>query len=155
MAKIHTPGLFPAVVVEHGWSESKNGTPSLTVAFQTDEGMIRGWFYMTDKAAQHTIKKIRAMGYTGDDLRELGNGMCIRGNACVIEIQHEVGQDGQQRDRVAFVHPVGYKPGNGGVKNSDAAAANVARFNALLKKEPTVAPAGSSATGEVSEVPFS
>jgi len=146
--KIHSRGLHDATVIAHGWDESKTGTPSLKVRFESGEGQLTGWFYMTDKAAPHTIKKIRAMGYTGNDLRELGNGQVLVGNRCVIEVEHEVGNDNVQRAKVAFVNPAGYVPG---VKNSENAQANITRFNALLKSEPTVAPAGSKA---VEEEPF-
>lgn len=134
MAKIHAPGTFPATITQHGvQANERTGNMAVIVQYETAEGTIRGYFYLTDKAAPHTMKKLAAMGYNSDSLSDLANGQVMVGNRCIIEVQHEVGQDGQQRDRVAFVHPEGWT-GNE-IKSNKIAAANIKRFDALWKKE--------------------
>jgi len=133
----------------------RTGNTAVVIQFETEQGSIRGYFYLTEKAAEHTCRKLMAIGYQGDDLGEIANGQVMVGMECVIEVQLEVGQDGQQRDRVSFVHPKGWT-GNGagaGVKSSDNAAANIRRFNALWK---CVKERGAAANGAGSseEVPF-
>lgn len=127
---MHPAGTFRAEIVDHGYSETKAGTPQFTVQFSTESGTIAGFFAMTDKAIEHTIKKIRAMGYEGDDLDDLADGTVLKGCYCSIQVTHET-YNGQISAKVGWVNPDGYTPG---IKKSASAAANARRFNSLLKK---------------------
>ena len=127
---LHPAGTFRAEIVDHGFSESTTGNPQFSVQFRTEHDTISGYFSMTDKAIEHTIKKIRAMGYEGDDLADLEDGTVLKGCFCSIQITHET-YNGQVSAKVGWVNPDGYVPG---IKKSASAAANARRFNSLLKK---------------------
>jgi hypothetical protein len=126
-------GWHTAKIVDHGISPGKKGS-QVVVQFDCEAGIILGYFSLTDKSAEYTVNKIRAMGFQGDDLQQLNDGECIKGNLCEIQINHET-FEGVERAKVGFVNPYGQQ---GGVRHDDEAAANVVRFNALLKKEPKV-----------------
>jgi len=154
---LHPKGLFKATIADHAYQTSSRGTATLAVQFETDEGEIRGFFALSDKAAEHTIRKIRAMGYEGDDLGELADGNVLRGNACQIDVEHDDTYDGTMRDKVSWVHPADYVPG---MQRDEATAVNVKKFNALLKREPKLAVTpvtGGEADGNVpddDDIPF-
>lgn len=146
MAERHPAGNFRAEILDHGWSESSTGTPQFTVKFQTEHGHVNGYFPMTDRAAEHTLRKIRAMGYEGDDLDDLADGSVLKGCFCQIQVTHET-HNGKTSAKVGFVDPDGYVPG---VKKSAGAAANARRFNGLLKKITT----STTSAGDDSKPPF-
>lgn len=137
MPTLHPAGDFRAEILDHGFSETQSGTPQFVVKFRTEHDTINGYFAMTDRAIEHTIKKIRAMGYEGDDLSDLEDGALLRGLFCSIQVTHDT-YNGQVSAKVGWVNPDGYTPG---VKKSAAAAANAKRFNSLLKKIPAGTPA--------------
>lgn len=138
MSNIHPAGTYPAKVVESGLSTSKNGTDQINVRFNTEHGSVGGFFFLTDKAAEWTMKKLAAMGFTGDSLADLNNG-AIDGNECVVVVKHEE-YNGEVKAKVDGV----FKVGGGGVKKEEGAAANAKRFDALWKK----------VREETEEVPF-
>jgi len=128
---IHPQGTYDAVIMNHGFcmSKGKNPKEQFWAQFHTDAGQITGYFYLTNDAAEHTIKKIRAMGYQGDDLRLLSDGQALFKNLCQITVQHDE-NEGKIYPKVGFVNPFGHQAGP---KNDDVVAANAKRFNALLK----------------------
>ena len=139
---MHTTGTFEAAIVDHGFGSSKNTkSPQFVVSFQTDEGPITGFFSMTDKAIEYTLEKIRNMGFDGADLGLLADGTALRGSRCQIVVKHET-WEGVTRAKIDGVWPIGHVPG---IQRDEAAAANVRRFNALLKKYPV--------TGQASDAP--
>lgn len=138
MSNIHPAGSYTAKVVESGLSTSKNGTDQVNVRFQTEHGSVSGFFFLTDKAIEWTMKKLVAMGFTGDSLADLNNG-AIDGNECTITVKHEE-YNNEVKAKVDGV----FKVGGGGVKKEEGAAANAKRFDALWKK----------VREETEEVPF-
>jgi len=155
--QLHPEGFYEAEILDHGYSKSKTGTDTLVVRFETEHGLVNGYFYLTHKAAEGTIRKIRAMGFAGDDLGELADGAELRGNRCQVQVEHsDYGE--QTTARVGWVYPIGYTPG---VQRDAEAAAAVKQFNAVLRKEPkqdgaaTPAPVGGS-DGDVpdDDIPF-
>lgn len=130
----HPKGTFDAVIMNHGFCMSKGQSPKeqFWAQFHTDAGQITGYFYLTNDAAEHTIKKIRAMGFQGSDLRDLADGQALYKNLCQIVVEHDEYQ-GKIYPKVGFVNPFGHVAGP---KNDDVVAANAKRFNALLKNIP-------------------
>ena len=137
---MHPAGRFDAEIIEHGITFATTGTEQVVVKFQTSEGTITGWFAMTEKAAEYTIEKLRNMGFAGSDLAEVNDGECLIGHRCNIVVVHET-YKGEERAKVQFVNPEGSGDG-GAIERSDGAAANVRKFNVLLKKRPPIAAAG-------------
>jgi hypothetical protein len=133
---MHSEGTFDAKVTDHGFAPGNKG-PQLWVKFETSEGNIAGWFSFTDKAAQHTVKKIRNIGYQGDNIEQLNDGVSMRGMLCSIVVEHEE-YDGKTRAKVAFVNRLGDTGGS--LDRDDAAARNAARFNALLRQADKLEP---------------
>lgn len=130
----HPTGEYRAKVLDHGFAPAGTGTMQFWVKYQTESGEIVGFFAMTDKAVEYTAEKVKAMGYQGGDWRELADGSALRGAECMIEVrEHTNPNNGVTRNQVNAVWPVdGEKPGR--LSHADPAAANVARFNAVLKR---------------------
>lgn len=128
--ELHPAGNFDATILDHGFSEAKTGTMQFWSQFETESGIITGFFPLTDKAAEGSLQKIAAMGYRGTNLPELADGTMLRSMRCSITVRHESYQ-GEMRDRVAWVNPEGYVPGP---KRDETTAANAAKFNGLLAK---------------------
>ncbi len=154
--ELHPKGFFNAEITDHGFGKSESGTEYLAVKFLTmlegeKVGEITGFFFLTDKAAEYTVQKIRAMGYTGDDLRDLAKDPPIlMGKMVKIAVDHYE-YKGEMRDQVSSVYPEDWVPG---LKKDAEAASNVTRFNALLKLAKPAATAKSGATADESDVPF-
>ena len=128
-------GRYDAKILDHGFNEKTKG-PQFWVSFETNTNeKITGFFSLTDRAAEYTIKKIRAMGHQGDSLEELGSGYALRGNLCSITVKHEEYQ-GKVSAKVAYVDPLGYEGGMLELEHDDRAARNASRFDVLLRKEP-------------------
>jgi hypothetical protein len=135
--ELHPKGFFRAEILDHGFGKTDAGTDYFGVRFKTliddgPTGEITGFFYMTEKSAEYTVQKVRAMGYEGDDLRDLAKvPPILQGRMVKITVEHREYQ-GEMRDSVASVYPEDWEPG---LKKDAEAATNVARFNALLRKE--------------------
>jgi hypothetical protein len=145
LPELHPAGVVRARIEDHGYSTAKSGNDQFVVRFQTKHGSIASYFSLSDKAADWTVEKIRAMGYEGDDMGALADGTALRGRFCMIEVRHEE-YGGRMRAKVAFVNPDGWEPG---IQRSEDAAVNAKRFNALLKRKPKPEPraAGGSLAG--------
>lgn len=142
MATLHPTGNFQAEITDHGYGTSDNAKRSefFWVKFKTDFGIISGKFYLTQAAIEHTIKKVRAMGFTGNQMEALADGTALVGNRCEIEVTHKpyTSKTGENKffPEVGFVNPIG--GGGRGFKRSDGAAANARRFDKLLAREPII-----------------
>lgn len=132
--RLHPEGKFLAEVREHAIQVATTGTEQLCVKFETEFGVLWAWFAFTEAAAPHTIKKIRAMGYAGDDIGELADGVVLVGNKCEVTVKHEMGQDGRPRAKVSWVAPEGGER----MVSDDRAAQAVRKYNALLRSVPPV-----------------
>ena len=126
----HPTGNFDAVILDHGYNQAKTGTTQFWVKFETEVDQIIGYFPLTDKAADGTLRKIQAMGYVGTNLSELADGSALRGHNCVITVGSDEWQ-GVRRSKVEWVNPEGWVPG---VQRDETAAENASRFNGLLAK---------------------
>jgi hypothetical protein len=134
---LHPEGRFKARIEDHGYSESKSGSIQFWAKFNTgDDKIITGYFSMAGGAAQYTLNKIRAMGYIGEDMNELAEGVAMINNECEVVVKHEkYMKDGVERvtAKIDWVDP----KGGAGVKRLEANS-NIAKFNALLAKTPKV-----------------
>jgi len=133
MIDLHPSGIFNDVeIVDHGFKNSKSDNPKLCfyVKFKTEHGTVWGDFYLTDKAAEYTLEKIAAMGYTGGDLPELHDGTVLRGNIVQITVEHDTWND-KTTAKVAFVNVNNHV---GGPTRDENAAASAKAFNAMMRK---------------------
>lgn len=126
----HPDGNFDATVLDHGFSKAKTGTDQLWLTFETEAGQITAFLPLTDAAADGSLRKLAATGYSGANLAELADGTMLKGNRCVITIRHEEYQ-GQRRAKVVWINPEGWVPGP---QRDESVASNAARFNGLLAK---------------------
>lgn len=150
---LHPEGQFDAEVLEHTINESKQGNERVVVRFKTEHSTIIGWFYLTNRAAEHTVKKLRAMGFTGDDLFVLyAESEAMVGNRCSISVEHSE-YEGKTSAKVVFVNPTG---GGGGplMEGNKETALKAKRFNALLKREPKSTPEPATAMSGESTAPL-
>jgi hypothetical protein len=155
---LHPKGYHDAKIIDHGISTTKNEKLQVVVKFETEHGQITGFLYMSDRAAEYTIEKIKNMGFNGNSLDELNDGRCLVGNPCVIKVDHEDYQE-KISAKVNGVYPPGYV-GKEVERDADAAK-SIKRFDAMLKKAAGAAPyrATSAAKGggddcDAEEIPF-
>ena len=131
---MHPEGVHPSEIIEHciGASRGK-GTPQIVVRFKTEHGSIVGYFALTPKAESYTMDKVLAMGFKGNEIEQINDGECLRGNHCDIFVKHEEYQ-GKTSACVAYVDP----PGMGGrgtgekLAGDDKAAKEASQYNAAL-----------------------
>lgn len=130
---LHKAGEFDAVVINHGWSYSKNETLQFFVTFRTDgTEPITSYFSMSEKAVKYTVEKIRNLGFQGDDFDLLTDGLELAGNWCSIVIEHEE-YNGKTYAKIKFVNEYGRANGPSSLGTAEIKSANLKRFNALLK----------------------
>ena len=132
-----------AKIVEHGFTKSsRKGTPGLWVKFHVPNvGDITQTFWITEGTAAAFMGKLKTMGFTGEDLKLLGDGECLAGNVVQIDVQ-ETEFEGRKRFEVAWVNENNYAPGP---RSDNSVASSVSAFNALWQK---------MAAGSTEEPPF-
>ena len=135
----HTAGSFAAKVITHGFTTTMKGADQLAIEFETSEGKVTAYLALTDKAAQYSIDKIRAIGFCGDDMGQLADGTAMAGMQCTIEIQHET-YNGKVLARVGWIYPAGETGHGNGIKRDAGAALKAQAFNALLAKAKKIGP---------------
>jgi hypothetical protein len=98
-------GKYKAVVIDHGFGESKSGKEFIALEFRVTEGehegqtcAWKGWF--TDKAARWTLGALKHCGWDGASLKNLGD----LDAPVLIVVEHEVGDDGVTRAKVRYVN---------------------------------------------------
>ncbi len=135
-------GVYMGTVLDHGFGpkEGDEGSPYISVQFDLETmdthesaGKITAWLYLSDKAIEHTAKKLRAIGYVGNDSDELADGTKLRGMRAQVTVKNEV-YEGKSRAKVSWIDPENFVPGV--VKSEASAKANARRLDTLLKTVP-------------------
>ena len=142
MPLLTNPGRHAATVTALEFGESNNGTPFLRLDFNTAEGSIAGWLYLSDKALPGTVRTLRqAFDFNGDF--ETAKEQ-VTGKECSIVVENE-SYEGKDRLKVKWVNsaksPV--KPISGGESFLKALSAKAARVPTEAPKtaKPAAAPA--------------
>ena len=138
--QLHPAGKsFAGVILDHGFSETKNGASQIFVAIQNAESGAEITAFMSlaetmtrtgKQVVEYTIEKLRRCGFTGFSMAELADGELLKGNEIRYEVVHET-FEGVIRDKVGWIN----SPGSG-VERSATAEQNAARFDELLKQNP-------------------
>ena len=134
-------GYYRGRVLDSGFGpkDGEEGTPYLAVKFELSNlegtendviGALTGYFYLSDKALDGTAKKLRAIGYVGNNSEELADGTKLRGMTCQVQVTPEV-YEGKMRNKIGWVNPIDFVPGV--VKGEASAKANARRLDTLLK----------------------
>lgn len=141
---------YAAVIVSHGITESKNShTPEVQIRVQTtrclttDVPIIKNLtvdLWLTDKCAQRTMDSIRAIGFQGNDLEEMNQGVLVDAE-CEVTTKFEY-YNGQPREKVTWINAKGNFASRG-FKPLDPAKnkALTSSFNQLLRTTKKQAPA--------------
>ena len=134
---MHPEGTFAGVIVDHGLTRAATGTLQACIKVETEKGQITGFFPLTDKSAQYTMKTLRAMGFPGDNVAALNDDPPIcQGNDVEIVVENEKYHD-KVNAKIKWINAPGSSRGME-IKKDAAAAALAKKFNALLKQEPVV-----------------
>jgi hypothetical protein len=110
MANIIKAGRCTAICRERQWAHTKKQEPQILLSFEIlDEGEDFGrritWYgFFTEKTRDSTLKALRACGWVGDDLENLG---ALDAQVSLV-IEHE-DDDGKQRAKVRWVNSLGFK----------------------------------------------
>ena len=89
---IHPAGKsFSGTITDHGFSETQGGNFQIFVTIENNESgqKITAFLALSEKAAEWTVKKLRACGYDGFDFNELADGERLRGNVVLYDVEHE------------------------------------------------------------------
>ena len=138
---------YAGTIIAHALGESKQGTPSIRLQIQAYEDLATHQpvdqvyyadLWLTEKAAEHSMATLRALGYQEDTLEPLNNGdrMIMRGKACEIKTKTEE-YNGKSYEKVEYVNAPG-SFANRGVKSCDDATARriASRYDAILRNSP-------------------
>ena len=133
MPELHPSGTFnDAEIIDHGFDKSsKKLTPYFWTIFKTEQGQVRGTFWLTEKSAEHTMTRIRDMGYEGDHLAGLADGTALVGKLVQITVEHDE-NDGKTYANVGFVNA---NNAIMGPTHDESVAASMSAFDALWRKK--------------------
>jgi len=93
-----------------GFTKDDNEQLGVELVFSPDQdedvdGQHITWYgYFTEKTEASTLKALRTLGWSTDDLSDLTG---IDANEVVAVVAHEEGMDGVTRARVRWINPVG------------------------------------------------
>ncbi len=135
---VHPQGQFPAGVkgTFFGYSGNKN-TPYIGVTFETSEGIITAYQWLSDAALEITQKALVNCGWDGNDIEELSaRPEMLAGNEVWITIKHET-WEGKIQAKVAFINKEEY---TGGGDPSDMPSDFASRINTLMGGKSGAAP---------------
>jgi hypothetical protein len=141
-------GNWRAKCVDAVTSETRAGDAQVVLQFEllsgADAGKTIAWWggFKTPKGQDFTLKALRTCGWD-----ESGFGaealLSCRRNEVTIVVQHETGDDGVRRDRVAFVNEAGL----GGLVKKKLSPGGIADLERRCGIGRSVASAGPSAPG--------
>lgn len=122
-------GTWRARATEGALGFTQNGSEQVAVALvmepdQRDDvdGLTITWYgYFTEKTEDSTLKALRTLGWSTDDISDLSG---ITDNIVEVVIVHEEDQDGTERARVRWINAPG---GRGGVAMKDRMDESAAR----------------------------
>lgn len=138
---LHPAGKnFRGTIVDYGFSETKDGREQVFVKLQNDDTgeIVTAFMALTEKAAEWTVKKLRACGFNGFSFEDLDDGgVALRGNKVLYEVEHDT-YNGKTTAKVGWIN----KPG--GIRRAENGARNAARFNSILLEFPPDDPAPQS-----------
>ena len=67
MPRLETPGRHAAKATAAEFGQSEKGTPFIQISFETVEGSITGWLYLSEKALPGSLRTLRqAFGFDGN-----------------------------------------------------------------------------------------
>ena len=142
-----------AVVGSEQFGTTKNGTDQIVLDVNIPElgRQVSVILYFSTKAKSYSLEKLRACGWSGDDVTQLSG---IGDNDIIVSIQYET-YEGKERIRTDIV------TGGGRIKLDapmDAAAKRgfAARMKSATKAVPVPAPAKQDAVSDANEddLPF-
>ncbi len=99
-------GEYPVKCINHRIGQAGTKTEQIGVRLQIVDGEYKGksmlWYgFFTDKAIETTIKAMRALGFTGNELKDCSS--MYMGTAMAV-VEHETGEDGKTRSRVRWIN---------------------------------------------------
>lgn len=148
MSKYH---YVRCTVTGNALAESKGGTPSVKIALSPvpKEGEMprKLWadLWLTDAAIEKTIETLeKVLGWQGKSFAEL-NEPAFEGREVVAVCEFEVGNDGIEREKVAYLNSTA----GGGIKKAEPGSvkAIAARADGFLKLARANNPSAPKATG--------
>jgi len=149
-------GYYQAKCTETQWCFSSKGTKSIACLFELfidadvpEKNTTITWYgYFTDKTWERTCESLMHMGWSGDDLSELGE-LEQTVSLDVAEEEYE----GRVRNKVQWVNPVGRK----GISNSNPMSEqDIQQFAAQMKSRlgKLSVPKSNSGDSPVDDIPF-
>lgn len=140
-----SPGQYRATCIEAKFPDSEEGKEHIELTFAVlgladgsplpgyEQPTLRWRGYFTEKSRKITIKALRQVGWTGDDLSDLSS---IRMGAGGIEVELDVVQENYQgKDylKVAWINPKGGRPGGAAMPEDRKKAFAAKMRGAVLK----------------------
>jgi len=132
------PGTYKAVAVDAALGMTGTGKVQVAVLFallDVPEKKLTWYGYFTDETKDRTFRALRNAGWQGTDLSDLSDLSRDDTPAVDLVVKHEPDQNGELRERVAWVN----LPGSGGIAMKQALDADAARKFASEMKGAVVA----------------
>ena len=104
-------GRYIAKVVDYGMPEVKpDKTPAIVLTFEFElngaKQKISAYKYLSDKAIKRTIEDLLTAGLKSNDLTTVLSPGAFEEKEVSITVEHETGDDGKTRAKVAWINPV-------------------------------------------------
>jgi hypothetical protein len=105
-------GRYPVACTDATLGYTSEGNPQIGISLVIADGEYSGRFlayygYFTPKTTEHTIKGMRALGWKGHDMTELGSMIGKSGTVATAVVEHEADRDGKMRARVRWINGAG------------------------------------------------
>lgn len=109
MSDLYPEGRVPARCVEWALTETNSGAPQVFLRFKALDGSEPPPYFgsFSEKALVHTLKALRACGWTGADVTTLDDAHCgLDANEVSLVVAHEV-YEGVTRAKTKWVNAPG------------------------------------------------
>lgn len=101
MPLLDKPGRHAATATAPELGQSEQGSPYIQISFETAEGSITGWLYLTEKALERTIETLRKVFEFDGNFETVCDQ--INGKQCSIVCELEEYQ-GKERLKVKWIN---------------------------------------------------
>lgn len=104
--ELRPEGDYKVKCVAHKFGRAGTGTEQIGIRLAVVEGPHKGthfiyYGFFTDNTIEHTIKAMRALGFTGDDVRDVRS---MYTSEAIAVVAHEADRDGKVRERVRWIN---------------------------------------------------
>lgn len=134
----HPTGWFEGEIVENGLTESKEGNPQVYIKIKNTDGGYDGapmtaFLSLSEKALKWTVDKLRASGFKGFNIEDLGEEDLLAGNIVKYQVTDNE-YNGETTRQIGWIRD----PNAGTFRATDLRKANKKLIADALKANPPI-----------------